>query len=359
MNIEEHSRRRQIELGKSIAQRRKVYVDMCFWIRMRDAVLDPDGSPEYKRLFSLLRQGVRDQSIICPISSAIFLELMKQQHCPERRIGTAKIIDDLSEAICIIPSRTIVGTEINIFLSRYAGAENLHPIQELIWTKVAYVLGDLYPFIPGLKQEELLAVQIGYFDHLWASTIGEMVECIGDANLPAGRFIKLSNETNENNSIYKDELTSYTRAYDIELRGMIEVMASVAADIIESKATNLSTPTAQERAQTIKSCGNLLYQALQKPEVKCILRMIHIGVSIHAGMRWDKARKFKPNDYYDFEHAAFALAYCDVFLTEGPLHHLVTREHLNLHKINNCSVISDIEEVVDFFEKNIVMSRTD
>jgi hypothetical protein len=54
-------------------------------------------------------------------------------------------------------------------------------------------------------------------------------------------------------------------------------------------------------------CRNLLYHAFKKPETRDALRTIHVTASIHAGMRWDKDRKFKPNDYYDFEHATAAL----------------------------------------------------
>ena len=85
-------------------------------------------------------------------------------------------------------------------------------------------------------------------------------------------------------------------------------------------------------------CRNLLYHAFKKPETRNGLRSLHIGASIHAAMRWDKKRKFKPNDYYDFEHATAALSYCDAFLTEGSLHSLATRPQVNLEAVNGCWV---------------------
>jgi hypothetical protein len=85
---------------------------------------------------------------------------------------------------------------------------------------------------------------------------------------------------------------------------------------------------------------------MQKPEHRDLLRSIHIEVSFHAAMRWDKQRKFKPNDYYDFQHETAALAYCDLFLTEKPLHDMIRRPQLNLEGVNGCRAVWDVSEAV-------------
>ncbi|MFC7332426.1 hypothetical protein [Rhodocista pekingensis] len=129
----------------------------------------------------------------------------------------------------------------------------------------------------------------------------------------------------------------------------------MAADIIhqlaEKDAGRELSPTPGERANSVNICRNLLYHAFKRPETKGALRCIHIGASIHAAMRWDKRRQYKPNDYYDFEHATAALSYCDAFLTERPLRDLVTRPQINLESINGCRVFSDIEEAADYIER--------
>lgn len=42
----------------------------------------------------------------------------------------------------------------------------------------------------------------------------------------------------------------------------------------------------------------------------------------------DDQRKTKQNDIADFRHAAAALAYCNLFLTDKPLTHLVNSNHV-------------------------------
>ncbi len=64
-------------------------------------------------------------------------------------------------------------------------------------------------------------------------------------------------------------------------------------------------------------------------------------------MRWDKKRKFKPNDFYDFEHAKAALGYCDLFMTDKALCDMVRRPQLDLKAINQCTAVSNVLEAID------------
>jgi hypothetical protein len=351
MTIEQHSRARQIELGRSIASRHKIYLDACFWIIVRDTALGIRTEPAARKLLHHLRRGVAGWRLVCPISASMFLELMKQPYSPGRRVGTAQLIDELSLGVTMIPSRIVMGTEIHSFLLQAKGGVDLYPMQELIWTKVAYALGDTYPSLAQLPPDEKLAIQKAFFDHLWGYSLSDMVKTMGD-NIPTpDGFTELTRYTNEKNVEHKDELRSFAQTYDIELRGAIEVAGDVAADVIHQLAEKDAgcqwSPTPDERAASVNMCRNLLYHAFKRPETKDALRSLHIGASIHAAMRWDKNRRFKPNDYYDFEHATTALSYCDAFLTEGPLHDLVTRPHINLEAVNGCRVFSDIQAAAD------------
>lgn len=57
---------------------------------------------------------------------------------------------------------------------------------------------------------------------------------------------------------------------------------------------------------------------------------LHINASCHAAVRWDQKRNLCGNDLLDFHHAHAALAYCNVFLTEKPLTHMLSQHHLAL-----------------------------
>lgn len=347
MTIERHSRARQIELGRSIALRHKIYLDACFWIIMRDTALGIRAEPAARRLLDDLRQGVANGCLICPISASMFLELMKQPYDPGRRVGTSKLIDELSLGVSMIPLPIVMSTEIYSFLLQAKGGVDLYPMQELIWTKVAYVLGDNYPSLEHLPSSQNIAIQTSFFDHFWSLPLCDIVTIIGENNSIPDEFCDLSQYTNEMNARHRDELRSFTQTYEIELRGGIEIAADVAADVVhhlvEKESGRQLSPTPDERVVCVNMCRNLLYNAMKKPDAQGVLRNLYVSASIHAAMRWDKHRKFRPNDYYDFEHATAALSYCDAFLTEGPLRDLVTRPQLNLQSVNGCRVFSNVE----------------
>lgn len=355
MSIEQHSRARQVQLGRDILSCKKIYLDACFWILLRDTELGLRvGVPE-RKLLHFLRRGVRGGKLICPVSATVFIELMKQPFTAIRRQATAELIDELSLGVTAVDPKTLLQLEIHCFLLKARGDTAIYDMQELIWTKVAYVLGARYPVIPSLSPEDQLTIQSRFFDHLWDQSLFTIINIIGAANAPGDNFRHLSSETNVQNQQHRDELKSFEGTYDIELRGSIEFAGEIAADVIDvlaSKDAGRSfKPTSEERSTAVKSCRNLLYFAAKKPQNRSALRSLHVGAAIHASMRWDKKRKFKPNDYYDFQHATIALAYCDAFFTEIPLHVLVTRPQVALERINNCEVISDIKVATDFVRK--------
>lgn len=347
MDIEKHSRARQVELGRSLFGRRKIYLDACFWIMLRDVELGSKADSAEHELLHFLRLGVSTGKLICPISSSMFFELMKQPFGPNRRQATAQLIDELSLGVTAINSKQLLGTEIyRFFLSKCRGGNATHAMQELLWTKVAYVLGDHYLVIPGLSAEEQLPIQRYIYDYLWECPLTEIVEMIGETGMQGDEYRKLSEETNAQNLLHRHELKSFERAYDIELRGAIELAGEIGADIVAELASKDAGQalsfTQKDRSRIVNACCNILYESMKIAEHRDALRTLHIGTSLHASMRWDKERKFKPNDYYDLEHATIALAYCDAFLTERPLHVLVTRPQVDLEQVNGCRVISDV-----------------
>lgn len=350
MTAERHARDRKIELGRSLLDRRKIYLDARFWILLRDTVAGLRTGSAERKLLHHLRRGVRSGRLVCPISTDMLMELEKQPKTPGRREATAELIDELSLGVSAIDPQLLLGTEVHRFLLAAKGGVDLHTMQELIWTKVAYALGDVHPVLAGVDEDTQARMQCDFYDHLWDKPVAEIARAMGDDLQERRDFKVLTAETNENNRKHRDELRSFEGAYDIELRGVVEIAGEVAADVITQLASREAGRElklmSEERAQSVNMCRNLLYHAIKKPENRAALRTIHIGASIHAGMRWDKARKFKPNDWHDFGHARVALGYCDAFLTEKPLHHLVTRPQLDLETVNGCRVASSVEDAL-------------
>lgn len=134
VSIEAHVRRRTLELGEWVMARKRVYLDKCFWIHLRNEHTNASGPPSAPKLLAALLRGVSEGLLVCPISDFLFLELMKQTD-PVTRASTAQLIDELScgVTLCTHPDR--VATEIAHFLHSSVG-HCVHPLEHLVWTTV-------------------------------------------------------------------------------------------------------------------------------------------------------------------------------------------------------------------------------
>lgn len=353
VTIDEHFRRSLIALGRSLAPRRAIYLDTKFWILLRDAERFPDRA-EGADLLDLLRRGVADGTLFCPISESVFVELMKQSD-PGSRLATASLIDELSLGVTLIEQDMRLATEIAHAMYAKSGRNNLHPLKHLVWCKLSFVLGFLYPTGTGFDPATELAVQKAYFDHMWAIPLRQMVTMIGDADMPGKDLSDIAAMLNDGIAAHADELRSFQQAYAAEVRGIVDLVGGKAVDIMLTMARDdgvvVASPTPKERRISEGQFKNLFAIALERNRARDALRTMHIMASFHASVRWNKGRKFRGNDLLDFHHAAAALAYCDAFFTERSLHTTVTQKPLTLDRLYNCHVASDAREAAAYLRR--------
>jgi hypothetical protein len=353
LTLERYVRQKQIELARSLQGRAKIYLDLNFWIALRETAAGRRTGDADRKLLHFLRRGVARGKVVCPISDSVFMELLKQPFSEDRRIGTARLVDELSLGVTLINSRVRTGTEISSFFLGALKSFDLYPMQDLVWTRLSYVLGETHPFIPDLEPLDMLTLQKAFVDRMWRTTLTEMVLATGedDQGGEADPYVSLSAETNQQRDLYASEITDFASAYDIEIRGGIDAAGDLATEIIcDWSARNNETPPPPSSEAWLKTRNmtmNLLAAAFAKDEAKRAMRTLHIHASLHAAMRCDKPRRFKPNDFYDFQHATAAIGYCDAFFTEAPLAEMANRLSLGLRDLNGCRVTADVDEAVE------------
>lgn len=356
VTVEQHVRRRIIELGEWVMARDRVYLDKCFWIYLRDARMSEPSPTGASALLAFLVAGVSAGRLICPISDALFLELMKQAD-PATRIATAELIDELSCGVSLSPEPNRVATEVAHFFHANVG-HSVHPLEHLVWTKVPFVLGVQHPVSPAFAPEEQLVIQKAFFDHLWEVPLAMMVETIGNAWPPDSPFGDLAIRLNRDNAAHAASMKSFAQVYRDEINGVLEVAAPVAADVLHDMARKALgpdiEPSAEHRETTIRQCLGLLRAAVRKPVGKRALRTLHAGALMHAALRWNRTQKVDANDLFDFHHAEAALGYCDVLLTDGPMHTLLKQRHLAIEREFPCRVMSSVEDAAEWAQERFV-----
>lgn len=68
---------------------------------------------------------------------------------------------------------------------------------------------------------------------------------------------------------------------------------------------------------------------------------------MHAFIRWQRQRSFTFNDSFDLRHAAAAIPYCDVFLTEKFMKAACTSSLLDFGTTYGTQIIADEEEAIE------------
>ncbi len=78
------------------------------------------------------------------------------------------------------------------------------------------------------------------------------------------------------------------------------------------------------------------------------LPTLQVGALLHAALRWNRTQKLNANGMFDFHHAEAALGYCDVLLTDSPMHALLRQRNLAIERDFACRVMSSAEDGSDW-----------
>ena len=345
-----HVRSRQIALARSIEDRKKIYLDTCFWISARNAVLDTAATAGERKLLHQLRRGVRAGQWICPISESIFVEVMKQSD-RTTRVATAGLIDELSLGVSLTSGRTRIATEIAHFFHSATGENDLYAMQELVWTKLSYALGYLHPTVAEFDADTELRMQKEVFDAIWESSLIAIAEKVTPDHMRDGGGLKESAATIDADiKAHQPSLVSFAQTYRDEIVGAADNYHPMLMDLIAQKAERAGLPPPStdrpESRENARIARNLLVAVFEKAETRKSLRSMHIQACLHAGLRWNKGTRFVANHFFDFEHATAALAYCDAFFTEGFLANLINARHMKLGDLNDCRTTSRMDEAL-------------
>lgn len=341
VSLESYVRQKRVELGAKVASMQRVYLDLRFWIFFREVSLGQRNDGAIADLLAFLRSSVREGSLICPISESVFIELLKQSD-DTTRLATAQLIDELSLGVTLIPFDDRVRQELCNSFYEHAGATDLIPIDELVWTKLVYVLGEVHPSSTPFPADEELALQKAFCDHVWNITLAEMASQLGALPLEPD-WDATARNLNAGNKTHRSTLRSYTHAFRIEFEG--------ALSLFREEMTLLARAVAQ---RGYLDFGKKLADLSQNKRLEAFARTVptlHITAACHAGVRWDQQRKLDGNDLFDFHHAQAALAYCDVFLTEKPLSHMLGQRHLGLTEYR-CQTFWSPSSALEWLRRN-------
>lgn len=355
VDLRRYSRSMQLALAASLQTRRAVYLDLKFWIGMRDAASAAQTVHPYSALLTALRQAVAAGHVFCPISDSCFLEVFKQSDSVSRK-KTVELIDELSLGVTLISMDLRVDTEIAHLLHAANTPDQVYDLDLLVWTKLSFVLGYFNPNVSMFDRDTGRALEKAFFDHLWTSSLAEIESHVGGAMVgrDPGRHERLAESLNKGVQEHAAVLKNFEQAYEHELVGVLDLYADRAVDILCDMTPASLGPKPSAHSADYKEirdhCLGLMVAAMKTDRGKATMRTMHIETAIHAALRWNKGQKFKANDFFDYQHASAAVGYCDAFFTERSLANILTRSDLALDKRYSCLVASAPDAALQFVQ---------
>jgi hypothetical protein len=307
------------------------------------------SDPVYETLLAMLREKVSVGAIFCPTSTTLMMELAKQADLGSRA-ACARLMDTLSERACLLADDYLITLEIEGLLTSAMQGLPYGPPHHAAWAPVGCVQANIVPPPFPLRQtkQDRQRMEKVYFDDLEAASV-EKLTFMDRTHDPASWKMLAENLT-AGNAEHQHELVTFDDALTAEAIGGADGCAEMIAVAVDRVRLALGLPP--EAPETRPSWVRLIGLALaSNAKAREAAPLLFVRVGLHALLRWNKRQRYKANDTFDFGHAAAALGYCDLFMTEGPLKSMLSRRPLNLEAIHQCDVVADPKAALDALAK--------
>lgn len=250
VSYETHMRRKIVALGQSVEHQVKIYLDVNFWLMLRDADLGTHADPKYHELLANLRSLASRRIAFCPIGESVYFEVLKQSD-ERTRLATAKLMDELSQGIAITAMDLRTGTELAYALHIIKGTDkgSLDPLDTLVWTRVGHVIG-MDPRVSlgmELSAANRFLLMKAMFDDMWSLSMHELITLTAKWDLPPpGGFDDLVQHINAGNAFHAEALRSFQQAYNAELQGAVDFCARLQPRLMYEIAVSLAGRAADQ-----------------------------------------------------------------------------------------------------------------
>lgn len=328
-----------------------IYLDTNFWVRLRDAARGT-GSAEAVHLLQTLREMVRRREALCVSQIYSLLEVGKQEEQSLR--VTAGLLDELTEGVAIASTDDLLRWECAQFVTATVQrdvAQGLCP-----WTKVGQVHRNQLPALPGptpaaggeavLKASTDALWNLSFediFNRFEWDTKNQLAFQLDDEVLVSVEKFKAEQRT-------KGYTLDQVRASEFEQQVRAQLMP-VATELL--RAWHIARSFPEGLSALLRDLRTIERAAVEQFKARSLGRLLP-GLSIKTELYalyetdGDAQRPISSNDWFDSSHAAAALPYCDVFLTERNLAHKL-RQVLKADVQYGCQVIASLREAAVCF----------
>jgi hypothetical protein len=345
--VDQYLQQRFLALGAQALTCTRLYLDTNYWADLRDHIAGIKPNADRARLLFLLRTAVGTGRAICTYSSHTLDELMKHASTAARE-ATARLIDELSQGFCVAnPERLLSNEIVHWIVGQVAKKTELFSLTQMAWTRPFFIAVDFSPSRRDDVESEIAFHR--FVDSVWCKTLGEIVAGINVRSepYPISDWSQKSAELiNDEEPSHTHEGMSFKQLYLDEMNGVLEWSQEILGQRYKEAAEQYRLDNCPSTPEEVHAAGlairNALFLLAQRNRLGNHLASLQIRSRLIAAVRHDRRRRFKPNDFLDFEHALTALPHCNYFLTDGPHADLIKKAKLD--GLFGCRIIPSVSE---------------
>ena len=331
-------------LANDIHLLKKFYLDLRYWISIRDSIDNNETESIYFHIYTKLKSLVLEGKAICPISEVVFLEILKQSGT-DKYIKTIKLVEELSKNVIIISEREMIYLE---FVKLFRESFHLDISVHLpIWSKVIDIIGFSIPENNlGLSVKDEVELFKSYYDYAWNLSLTKIIETNRFGIKRIESLVFDIDQLSNNNKEHEKEITNFKELLDNERKGCLDAYKEIAW-----KAFNA---VIDQNELSITDDKNELFHTILFDKIvngNNIIGAIEIPARIHSLIRYEKRKYKESNDIYDFHHAQISIPYFDFFLTEEKLFNILMHSRVKITDFFKCKILHNNDEVLKEIEK--------
>ena len=292
--------RRHLELLGELRGRSVLYLDTNHWVNLRHVVLRSSNErPGYREVIEVLNSLRKAQRICCPVSFALFQELMKQSD-PATRLASARLMDQMSGGVCLQSPLDLIRQEWRQHCLQTVLGRDTTPVVILPWTRAGFWNGVIIPefgFLPNADREVHQKVWV---DVKWAMGFEELVEYAGNQEYVDWFAQRFAAARNDEAAHHRAAQLPFGKQLERERAMLIQSLGDDLKEICwEVQAAASSTP------DPVK-----VLQPFIEGRDPWVAPSLQILAGVNAAVMPSK-KKFLSHDLMDFIHVAQAVPYCD------------------------------------------------
>lgn len=331
----------------------KIYLDTKYWIEIRRKLFLEGGDSCAGQVIDFLTDRLSSGEIALPISGEHLDEFGRQSKMSASRMG--EVVDRFARQLCISGYGDRCFQELLLWafnLDRTRGFDLFSLCSEAVWCKpIGLILRhDLSQNCP----KQLSASS-------WDRVVGLMEGVLRD--MPFSMLLDGFVETPYNHDRPKelaDHLNAVVGKRDIdELRATFQsecvgyfksVSCQIDSSIYLKGIGGLERAIVESFCLSSRSVSALIDSVIFEPG-NILVPTLQVVAAANSSMRIQKRRKFKAGDAIDLQHASAAIGYCDVFVTDRSMAHLInTKPFLDLCGQGRCRIVGSWGEMMELVQ---------